>query len=133
MSKRPASTIEEPAAKRFLANPDAQGVLIRVMAKDMSSMQRQIVELKEERAYLHRQVERLDGYSQELEGRLGAVECVVSTLLARGDHRIVEEVVAEIRGTREHDMTDLDRMLDEYETEEEVDWFDIFLSERNGE
>ena len=126
MSKRPSLPTELPAAKRFLANPDAQGVLLRVMASDMQGMQRQIGDLQEEKQYMHRQVERLDGYTQELEGRLAAMEVVLSNLLNTGNHHLVEDVILNIRATREYDMTDLDRLLEEWQTdeEEETNWFD---------
>lgn len=75
---------------------------------------------------MHRQVERLDGYTQELEGRLAAMEVVLSNLLNTGNHHIVEDVILNIRATREYDMTDLDRLLEEWQTdeEEETNWFD---------
>lgn len=134
MSKRKAQDFEQPVAKRFLANPDAQGVLLRVMAKDMSSMQRVINDLQEEKHYLHRQVERLDGYTQELEGRMAAMEVVLSSLLSSGNHDLVESVIHGVRESQEYDMTDLDRLLAEWETEDEgTDWFDDWLAEAHGE
>lgn len=134
MTKRKGDELEQPAPKRFLSNPDAQGVLLRVMAQDMSSMQRVINDLQEEKRYLHRQVERLDGYTQELEGRMAAMEVVLSSLLSSGNHDLVEAVIYGVRESQEYDMTDLDRLLAEWETEDEgTDWFDDWLAEAHGE
>lgn len=126
MSKRPSLPITEPAAKRFLANPDAQGVLLQIMAKDQMKANMKITQLKEEAAYLKKQVEHLDKYTDELEGRMAALECVVSNMANSGHHHIVEDVINNVRALREYDMTDLDRIMDELATdeEEETNWFD---------
>ena len=126
MSKRPATTTPENAAKRVKENVDAMGCIIMAVKRSNDNLHREMSEVKEQNAYLHRQVERLDGYTQELEGRLAAMEAVLSNMLNTGNHHVVEEMIVNIRGTREYDMTDLDRLLDEFATddEEETNWFD---------
>ena len=67
---------------------------------------------------------RLDRYTEELEGRLSTMEDLVGRLLSDGSHTIVEAHVHAMRQEQNHDFTDLDRLLAEYDTEEETDWFD---------
>lgn len=124
MNKRKASDDIVPAGVRLKHDVDAMGCLIMAVTRDNKAQRVEIDELKETNQYLHRQVERLDKYTEELEGRLAAMEAVIANLLNGGHHWTVESTITEIRETQQYDMTDLDRLLAEYETEEEPDWFD---------
>lgn len=124
-SKRQATDDNSiPAAKRLKHNVDAMGCLISVIHRENHAQAKEITELKEQNGYLHRQVERLDKYTEELEGRIASMEAVVSNLLNSPTHWQVESVITEVRATRNYDMTDLDRLLDEYETEDDLNWLD---------
>lgn len=122
MSKR-ASEGPVPAAKRVKENIDAMGCLLLLLQRDAQASKKEVVEVKERNRYLSEQVHRLDNYTAELEGRLATMENLVGNLLNGGNHVIVE---SHIHGMQEHgdyDMTDLNRLLEEYETEDENGWW----------
>ena len=119
------------AAQEFLGNPDAQGVLLRILVRELQAAEARVIEsekkihdLEEIARYTHNQVERLDGYSQELEGRMASMEVVIGNLLNGTAADAVIDVVHNIRATREYEMCDLDRLLEEFETDDEMEWFD---------
>jgi predicted RNase H-like nuclease (RuvC/YqgF family) len=133
MSKRQATTLPEDiprakmaksAAVKVKENRDVMDLVIMSVKYSNDNLAKEVGELKESNAYLHRQVERLDRYTEELEARLGSMEDLVARMLADGSHTVVEAHVHAMREELNHDMTDLDRLLAEYETEEETDWFD---------
>lgn len=118
MSKRP-STQECPAAKRVKENVDAMGCIIMAVKRSNDNLAKEMSECKERNRYLMEQVERLDAYSFELENRMATMETLITSMIAGGNHNIVD---AYIHGMREHnnyDMTDLDRILADWETEHE--------------
>jgi FtsZ-binding cell division protein ZapB len=120
MSKRPTDG-PSPAAKKLKENVDTMGCIIMCVKRSNDNLAREVGELKETNNYLHRQVERLDAYSTELENRMAAMEAVLSNLLNSPGHWQVEEMIHQIQATRSYDTTDLDRLLEEAETEDEED------------
>ena len=110
MSKRP-STEACPAAKRVKENADAMGCIIMAVKRSNDNLAKEMADVKEKNRYLSEQVERLDAYSFELENRMSTMETLITSMIAGGNHHIVD---AYIHGMREHnnyDMTDLDRIL----------------------
>ena len=95
------------SAQALLNNPDAMGKVLMMLKKDMVRSNADHVETQR---YLQRRIDALDKYSDELENRLAAMECVISNLLNSGQHYQVESVIREVRDTNTHDMTDLDRL-----------------------
>lgn len=98
----------------------------KVLMYMKSDMIRSNADHVETQRYLQRRIDALDNYTNELENRLAAMECVVSNLLNGGQHHVVESVIQEVRELQQHDMTDLDRLLAEFETDDEFEenWFD---------
>ena len=129
MAKR-ASDDMIPAAKRLKHNVDAMGCLLMVCKREIDQTSKEIVEVKERNRYLTEQVDRLDNYTSELEGRLTTMEALVGNMLAGGRHEVVESYAHGLRERQEFDMTDLDRLLHEYETEEEEDFFQGIFEEQ---
>ena len=126
MSKRPSET-PSSAAKRLKENTDAMGCIIMCVKRSNDNLAKEVGELKESNMYLHRQVERLDGYTAELENRMAAMEAVLQNILNSSNNWVVEDMIREIQATRSYDTTDLDRLLEEAQTEEEID--DFFLTD----
>lgn len=116
MSKR-ISTSPEPAAKRVKENVDAMGCIIMAVKRSNDNLAKEVGELKEENNYLHRQVERLDLYANELENRMAAMEAVIANMLNSTIGYEMENMINEIKGTNSYDTTDLDRLLEEAQTE----------------
>jgi len=84
----------------------------------------EVDDLKQSNKYLHRQVDRLDGYTQEIENRLDTLNTVVENMLNR-EPRVrdaTQDIVMNLRATRQYDMTDLDRIMFEAETDEDEGW-----------
>ena len=130
------------APEEFTNNIDAMKCLIMAMSRDVKieqennkRMKTEVVELKLTNNYLHRQIDRLDGYTQELENRLDTLNAVVQNMLNSGrvERDATQDVVANLRETRQYDMTDIDRLLFEADTEEEDDAFDNELAALFGE
>lgn len=128
MSKRPAQDDSLPAGKRLKHDVDAMGCLILAVTRDQKHTQAQLSDMRTENKYLHRQVERLDKYVEELEGRLAAMEALVSNMVEGGSHQIVEDYVHGIRMTNQYDMTDIDRILADALTDDEdpLAWLEQF-------
>lgn len=122
MSKR-ISTSPEPAAKRVKENVDAMGCIIMAVKRSNDNLAKEVGELKEENNYLHRQVERLDLYANELENRMAAMEAVISNMLNSTIGYEMENMINEIKGTNSYDTTDLDRLLEEAQTEADDESF----------
>lgn len=122
MAKR-ASEDPIPAAKRVKENVDAMGCLLLLLQRDAKASAKEVVEVKERNRYLSQQVHRLDNYTAELEGRLATMENLVGNLLSGGNHVIVESHVHAMQSNGDYDMTDLNRLLEEYETEDENGWW----------
>lgn len=130
MSKRQATDDHDiPAGLRLKHNVDAMGCLILAVTKDNKKQKAKIHDLKEANNYLHRQVERLDAYTQELENRMAAMEAVLSNLLNSTNHWAVEEMIHQVQATRSYDTTDLDRLLEEAQTEDEEDFLAGFFDD----
>ena len=124
MSKR-ASDDCIPAAKRLKHDVDAMGCLILACNRDNARLSKEVKDVKEKNKYLTEQVERLDAYTFELENRMATMETLITSMIAGGNHNIVD---AYIHGMREHnnyDMTDLDRILADWETEYEFSDVDL--------
>lgn len=135
MSKRAGESLQgetkkpKTAAARLKANGDCMDLVIMAVKYSNDNLAKEVGELKEANAYMHRQVQRLDKYTEELEARLETMETLVSRMLADGAHHVVEAHAHCIREEGGHDMTDLDRLIMDYETEEEgLDWFDEFVN-----
>lgn len=122
-NKRAAQDDNLPAGKRLKHDVDAMGCLIMAITRDQRVTQAQLADCKTENRYLHRQVERLDKYTEELEGRLAALEALVTNMVEGGSHSIVEDYVHGIRLTNNYDMTDIDRILADALTEDDEDPF----------
>jgi len=131
------------APEEFTNNIDAMKCLIMAMSRDNKAeaesnkrLKVEVEDLKESNHYLHRQVDRLDGYTQELEARLDTLNAVVENMLNRGrvERDATQDIVANLRETRQYDMTDVDRLLFETDTDEdEDDAFDAELAAIFGE
>ena len=119
MSKRPSTPDSLPAAQRLKHNVDAMGCLIMTVTRENQALRRELNEAKESCTYLHRQVERLDAYTNELECRLSAMEAVISNLLTRPIYPEVLDAVAETRAEGDHLMDDLDRLIAEADTDDD--------------
>lgn len=129
MSKRKAQDDSIPAGKRLKHDVDAMGCLILAVTRDQRHTQAQLADICTENKYLHRQIERLDKYTEELEGRLASMEALITNMVEGGSHSLVEDYVHGIRLTNNYDMTDIDRILAEALTEDEEDplaWFEQF-------
>lgn len=93
------------------------GCIIMAVKRSNDNLAKEVGELKEENNYLHRQVERLDLYANELENRMAAMEAVISNMLNSTIGYEMENMINEIKGTNSYDTTDLDRLLEEAQTE----------------
>jgi len=116
------------APEEFTNNIDAMKCLIMAMSRDVKveqennkRMKTEIVEVKLSNQYMHRQIERLDGYTQELETRIDGLKAVVENMLNRGrvERDLTQDAIADVRVVRLHNMEDLDNLLAEIDTEDE--------------
>lgn len=120
----PMPKIQKTAAMRLKDNRDAMDQIIMAVKYSNDNLAKEVGCLKESNDYLHRQVERLDKYNEELELRMEALQSLVSRMLAGGNHEVVESHVHCMRAEGGYDFTDLDQLLQQYETEDDLDWFD---------
>lgn len=119
------------APEEFTNNTDAMKCLIMTISRDGKKAEEtakrlkvEVEEIKEQNAYMRRQIDRLDGYTQELEGRLDTMHAIVENMLNRGptDRDAMQDVISNLRATRQYDMNDIDRILFEVETDEDDTW-----------
>lgn len=118
-NKRPATSQPLIAPRAFVENDDVMKCLILAVCKDNKKLKKEVDDLTVAKKYLKTQVDRLDGYTAELENRLDALSAVVTNLLNRGTNErdATEDIIGNLRATREYDMTDLDRIMFENDTE----------------
>lgn len=134
-----------PPAKRLLHNVDAMGCLlaatkaefdkdIKAMHRRVEDLSKEVLILKSEKADLKSLYRTLqtqnvvnEKYADELEDRMAALEAVISNMLNRGEHDVVVDVINNIKETGNYLTEDLDRLLQDAETELEDDWFEDLL------
>lgn len=124
MAKR-ASDDCIPAGKRLKHDVDAMGCLILACNREIVGTSKKLNEVVEKNRYLSEQVETLTNYADELEGRMATLETLVTSMIAGGNHNIVDAYIHGMRQHGNYDMTDLDRILQEWETENEFSEADL--------
>lgn len=140
VSKEPVVE-QEDVTTRLTSNVDAMGCIIQAVHREL---RKEMAEREEEAGYLHRRIQELDrqvtlfreryefiaNYACELEGRLDTMEALVSNVvsLGRPECDSLEDAANVLRATREYDMTDVDRIFADMETEDEaeVDFDELF-------
>ena len=125
------SGTKRSAPEEFLNNTDAMKCLIMTISRDgkaaeesVKRLKVEVDEVKEQNKYMRRQIERLDGYTQDLENRLDTMNAIVENMLNRGptERDAMQDVISNLRATRQYDMNDVDRLLFEVETDEDDTW-----------
>lgn len=121
MSKRQAPYNEENCpAKRIRTDTDAFGCLVLALQRELKAMQRRLDEQAEVNRFLHQRIERLEGYSDELELRLDAFRELISRMLRDSGHIVVEAHAHAMREDPANFMEDIDELIADYETEPEL-------------
>ena len=87
--------------------------------------------MERERALINR-IAVSEAYTFELEHRLEALEAVINNML-QYEHPQVQDAVAEniqvVMRNPDHETSDLERLLDEYNAQFGEDWFDSIFEE----
>lgn len=125
--KREAQDDNLPPSVRLRYDVDAMDALLMTLIADNQALTAQVNDRTEGERYLHRRCEMLDNYVLELEGRMSAMEAVIVNIIGGGDYHVARNAIDDVRQSRNYDTTDLDRIVEEAETEaDEPD--DIFFN-----